>query len=210
MTIKPVSLRSTPLTFLRDFCVSTIRRETTSNYSKEKKPTTLPWSCGTSTRDVAYVLSSQQQPLLCAHPSVLSHGHKNLLIDCGDDLLSNDLLLSSSALLFWHSSSRSDDVWSPVASDVTVSAQQPQSNCLFATEKPTTHTHHGTSEQMKTNATKKHQFPSSEAVADATSRIHGLDNQPSSTVGATCEVCEVHKRDGPALLAFLPLRRHNT
>ena len=130
---------------------------------------------GTSTRDVAYVLSSQPQPLLCAHPSVLSHGHKNLLIDCGDDLLSNDLLLSSSALLFWHSSSRSDDVWSPVASDVTVSAQQPQSNCLFATEKPTTHTHHGTSEQMKTNATKKQQFPSSEEVADATSRIHGLD-----------------------------------
>ena len=31
---------------------------------------------------------------------VLLHGHKNLLIDYGGDLLSNDLLLSSSALLF--------------------------------------------------------------------------------------------------------------
>ena len=36
---------------------------------------------------------------LCAHPSMLSHGHKTPLIDCGDDLLSNTLLLSSSALL---------------------------------------------------------------------------------------------------------------
>ena len=46
-------------------------------------------------------------------PSVLSPGHKKLLIDCGEDLLSNDLLLSSSAPLFWRSSSHSDDVWSP-------------------------------------------------------------------------------------------------
>ena len=42
---------------------------------------------------------------------VLSHGHKNLLIDCGDDLFSNDLLPSSSALLFWRS-------LEPVASNV--------------------------------------------------------------------------------------------
>ena len=53
---------------------------------------------GTSTRAVACAFASQ--PFLCAHPPVLSHGHKNLTIDCGDVLLSNDLLLSSSALLF--------------------------------------------------------------------------------------------------------------
>ena len=119
---------------------------------------------------------------MCAHPSVQSHGHRNLLIDSGDDLLSNDLLLSSSALLFWRSSSHSDDVWSPVASDVAVSAQQPQSDCLQQ------HTHHRTSEQKKTNATKKHQFPSSEDVADASNQphsCHGLDNKPSSAVDAT-------------------------
>ena len=59
---------------------------------------------GTSTRAVACAFASQPQPLLCAHPSELSLGHKNLLIDCGDDLFSNDLVLNYSALLFWRSS----------------------------------------------------------------------------------------------------------
>ena len=39
-----------------------------------------------------------------APPPVLSHRHKNLLIDHGGDLLSNSLLLSSSALVFCRSS----------------------------------------------------------------------------------------------------------
>ena len=65
---------------------------------------------GTSTRAVACAFASQAQ-LLCANLSEPSLDHKNLLIDCGDDLLSNDLALNSSTLLFWRSSV-------PAASDV--------------------------------------------------------------------------------------------
>ena len=92
--------------------VSTMGGETTPSNSPPKKP----------------------QPLLCAHPSV---GHKNLLIDCGDDIFSNDLLLNSSAVLFWRSSE-------PVASDVV---KLPVYN-----GKPTTHTLHGTSSRATTRA----------------------------------------------------------
>ena len=49
--------------------VSTIGRETTSSYSKEKKPTALRGAVGTSTRAVACALASKPQPLL------LFHGH---------------------------------------------------------------------------------------------------------------------------------------
>ena len=41
---KTASRRSPPLMLLRDFCVSTIGRETTSNDPKEKNHTALPWS----------------------------------------------------------------------------------------------------------------------------------------------------------------------
>ena len=76
--------------------------------SQKKNPQNCRGTVGTSTRAVAYAFASQSQPLLCAHPTVLSHGHENLLTDLGDDLLSNDLLLSPSALLF-STSSHSDD-----------------------------------------------------------------------------------------------------
>ena len=61
---------------------------------------------GTSTWAIACAFSSQPQPLLCACPPVLSHGHKNLLNNCGVYLLSNDLHLSSPALLFSESPCR--------------------------------------------------------------------------------------------------------
>ena len=88
------------------------QRWTTSNCSKAQNPQHYRGVCDTSTRAVACAVASQPQPLPCAHPPVLSHGHTKLLTDCGDDHLSNSLLLSLSALLFWRSSD-SDDAWSP-------------------------------------------------------------------------------------------------
>ena len=125
-------------------CLDNRKRETTSRYSKKKKQ----HCCGavdTSSRAVACALTSKPQLLLLLHSTrVLTSTVKNLekpqllLIDRGGHLLSNDLLLSSSALLLWRSSSHSDDVWSPVASDVAASAQQ--RNRIACLQKPTTHT----------------------------------------------------------------------
>ena len=51
----------------------------TTNYQKEEEKTQhCRGAVGTCTRAVACALASQPQPLLCAHPSMLSHGHKNL------------------------------------------------------------------------------------------------------------------------------------
>ena len=61
-----------------------------------------------------------------ARPPVLSHSDKNLLIDCGDNLLSNNRLLRSSALPFWRSS-HSDDASSQARE---WSAWQPHSPSL--------------------------------------------------------------------------------
>ena len=85
----------------RSFGISASQRqeETTSNYSEEK----------------TYSIAVE----LWAHPPVLSHGTKNLLIDCGDDLLSSDLLLLS-----WRSSAHSDDASSPDW-ELSVSARAP-------------------------------------------------------------------------------------
>ena len=55
--------------------------------SKNKQQQHCRAAVGTSTRAVACAFSSPPQPLLCAHPSMLSDGHKNLLTDSGDDLL---------------------------------------------------------------------------------------------------------------------------
>ena len=63
---KPVSQRSTPLTFQCDFCVSMIRREPTSDCSKEQN-TACRGALGTSTRAVACALTSKPQPLLLLH-----------------------------------------------------------------------------------------------------------------------------------------------
>ena len=63
-------------------------------------------SVSTTGRETTSKCSEKTQPVLCAHPSVLSHGHKNILIGCGDDLSSNDLLLNSSALLLWRLGTR--------------------------------------------------------------------------------------------------------
>ena len=83
-------------------------RETTPSYSKEKKKTTLPWNRG-------HVLpccrlrfrKPTTAPSLCIRPCCRT-ATKQLFIDCGDDLLDNDLLLSSSDLLFWRSSHPDD------------------------------------------------------------------------------------------------------
>ena len=74
---------------------------------------------------------ASHSPLLHAHPSVLSPArskitNKNLLIDCGDDLFSDDVLLNSAALLF------GCFFWNPL--------QATSSSCLFEAEKPTMHT----------------------------------------------------------------------
>ena len=99
---KLVSRRSTPLTFHGDFCVSTMGKGRHQTI-QQKKPQHCRGAVGTSTRAVACAVASQPQLLLCAHPPMLSHGYNNLLTD------SNDLLLSSSALLFWRSP---HDAWS--------------------------------------------------------------------------------------------------
>ena len=83
------------------------RQEERQHQAIQKKTQHFRGAVGTSARAVACTFASEPQPLLGAHPPVLSHGHKNLLVDCGDDLLNNDLLLSSSALLFWRSTSHS-------------------------------------------------------------------------------------------------------
>ena len=88
-----------------------------------KDPQHCRGAVGTSSRAVACACASQPQPLPCVHPSVPSHGHRNLLLDCGDDLLRNDLLLSSSALLT-RRSSHSDDASSP-AREFSVSVRSP-------------------------------------------------------------------------------------
>ena len=95
--------------FLRDFCVSTTGRERRHQaIQKEKK------HCGgavdTSTRAVACALTCKPRLLLFLHSTrAVANTVKNLkkpqllLIGRGGHLLSNDLLLSSSALLFWRS-----------------------------------------------------------------------------------------------------------
>ena len=77
------------------------RQQTIQN---KKKTQYCRGAMGTSTLAVACASASQPQLLLCAHPSELSLGHKNLPIDSGDDLFCNNLVLNSSALLFWSSS----------------------------------------------------------------------------------------------------------
>ena len=100
-----------PLGFL---CLNDRKRETTSNYHQKKKNTAFR-------RAVARrACASSHSPFSVHIHPVLSHGHKNLLIDCGDDLLNNDLLLSSSALLLsWLSVSVS--VRSPFMPSTSVS-----------------------------------------------------------------------------------------
>ena len=125
-------------------------------------------------------LSQASYSPFCAHPPVLSHGHKNLLIACGGDLSSNNLLPSWSAVLFCRSSE-------PVASDVAVPhSSRNQVPCLQ--RKNQQHTPHGTSEERKTNATKKHRFPSSEDVADASQATsRAFMGWTANLVGGQCE-----------------------
>ena len=92
-------------------------------------------------------------------------------------------------------SSHSDDVWSPVASDVAASAQQPQSNCLFATEKPTTHTMERAN-RGRDMRQKKHQFPvlrGRRGCKQPAALTGWTTNPPRQSVQLSCEVCEAHK-----------------
>ena len=74
---------------------------------------------------------------------------------------------------------------------------QPQSNCLYATEKTTTHTmeraNRGRDMRQKNTSSR----PPKTSRMQATSRIDGLDNQPSSAVGGLTK----RATPGPALLA---------
>ena len=68
------------------------------------------------------------------------------------------------------------------------------------------HTPNGTKEQRKTDATKKHHFPSSEDIADASNQPHSWVGQPT-LVGGRCDCLARFARftkratPGPALLA---------
>ena len=78
--------------------VSPRQEKTTSNYSKEKT-TAFPRSCR-HVHPCCCLRFRKPATATSLCTPMLSHGHENLLIDCGEDLLSNDLLPSSSALLF--------------------------------------------------------------------------------------------------------------
>ena len=149
VTKKPVSRRSTPLTFHRDFCVSTIGSQTTSNYSKEKNPQHCRGAVCTSDRAVA-------------RPQEPSHRlWRRPLLPLGRRLVT--------------SCKRCRRFRTAAAIKLPVCNGK------------TNNTHHGTSEQRKRHATKKAPVsrPPRTSRMQATSRIDGLDNQPSSAVSAT-------------------------
>ena len=124
------SRRSTPLTFLRDFCVSTIGRETTSNYPpSQKKKHSIAVELWARPPVLSPALSQVTAPSLCTSARAVARPQKPPQQRSAAEFL-------GSALLALPPPTRT----TPGHRDVAVSAQQPQSNCLFATEKPTTHT----------------------------------------------------------------------
>ena len=84
------------ITFHRDFCVLATRRAHIRLLKRTRHSIAVELWARPPVRLPALSQASH------------SHGHKSMLTDCGDDLLSDELLLGCSALLFWRSSSHSD------------------------------------------------------------------------------------------------------
>ena len=129
------------LTFLHDFCVSPLtKRETTSSCSKEKDTLHCRGAVGTSTRGVAL------------HPCCRLHGQKKSLLQQCHRLIDRGSDRGEATICSWicgtgtarirctRSTHNVQQLREPTASDVVVSAQQSQSNCLFVTEISTIHT----------------------------------------------------------------------
>ena len=160
-----VSRRSTPLMFHWDFCVSTLGRETTSSYPKEKKHHCCG-AVGTSTRAVA-----------CTVKISKSHSSSSSIVE----------VISPATLCSWICGAPgAPATFNSFGNPLQATSPFPHSSrsqiaCLQ--RKNQQHTPHGTREQRKTNATKKHQFPSSEDVADASNQPHSWVGQPTLVGG---------------------------
>ena len=165
---KPVSQRSPQLTFQCDFCVSMIRREPTSDCSKEQN-TACRGALGTSTRAVACALTSKPQPLLLLHSTgavastIKSRNHRRCrrhgqrikvrsFSNVTVSLICSSICGAGTARIrCTRSTCNVQQIRELVASDVAVSAQQPQSNWMVL-RKRQQYTLHGTSSRETTRA----------------------------------------------------------
>ena len=141
------------------------------------------------------------KPAKVPHPCCRT-ATKTFLMDCGDDLTSNNCSRVG-RLLFWRSSE-------PVASDGRRRFRTAVASNLPVCSGKTNNAHHGTIEQKTTNA-RKHHFPSSEDVADTSNQPHSWVGQPTLVCGrcdCLSKFARLTKRATPstALLAFLPLQ----
>ena len=163
----PVSRRSTsryvPSGFL---CLDNRKRETTSSHSKEiKNSIAVGPRTGCLCFDKQATAPSPPSPHPCCH----QHGKNRKATAPGAP--------TPTRTTSGH----------PLQPMSPLPAQQPQSHCLFAAEKTTAHTH--TMERANRGRQLRHKStrfrPPKTSRMQATSGIHGLDNQPSSAVGAT-------------------------
>ena len=173
-TNNPVSQRSTPLTFLRrDFCVSTISGETRSSCSNRKKTQHCRGAVSTSTRAVACALASKPRTTSPSLLFVLSPARSkkknrsfnsvtvSLIVEVTVEKQRSapaSAALKTARIRCTRSTCNVQQLREPIASDVVVSAQQSQPNCLFVTEMSTVHT---SGSHMSCEMTTWHTRPSS-------------------------------------------------